>query len=529
MPNSFAVQNSDKYRKELRRVSNIQAKEFLFRYGYSSSSFEVPEYYGAANLENIKLANIRWSKKERPLITTPLNFLTPKGFLSWRNFSLLHPYIFIHLVSEITQKANWEAIKALLAKKTLVSCYSLPDFAANTSSDARKASITRWVQMAENDLIKDGIHYPFLAVTDIKNFYPSVYTHSISWAIHGKEIAKDNRFDYSLLGNKLDKLFQNSRDGQTNGIPVGSMVSDIAAEIILKDIDNEFSKWIRSCSLEDKVLVSRYRDDFRILTKTEEIAKRSLKELSKILDRTYNLSLNSEKTRIFNDVIEGAFRDWANEIKEDFLLREAKYGTLPKEVTAPLLKDLLLKTYKVQKSYPDGRSSVTLLSKLIEHFDSAEVILNIEKSDIHTIISFLRKLSLLREEVSAQVYILLDILLEKLDFDTAEAVIDDLLSVISEEGDYDYQVIWLYRLCLARAPEKCKQILTASKGSALITLLSEDYRNKFLYDYEIFGEVKGLSAPDKKSLQAFTFVNDAILADSVAMRIDRDLILLFEY
>ncbi len=59
----------------------------------------------------------------------------------------------------------------------------------------------------------------------------------------------------------MDKLFQSTMDGQTNGIPVGSMVSDIIAEIILKSVDVELTKLIRSKGVENDVIITRYRDD----------------------------------------------------------------------------------------------------------------------------------------------------------------------------------------------------------------------------------------------------------------------------
>ncbi|WP_347273891.1 RNA-directed DNA polymerase [Candidatus Kuenenia sp.] len=75
---------------------------------------------------------------------------------------------------------------------------------------------------------------------DITNFYNSVYTHSIGWAIHGREEAfKDN--ECLLTGNKIDRLIQYANDGRTNGIPVGSALSDLIAEIILSSIDRKVS------------------------------------------------------------------------------------------------------------------------------------------------------------------------------------------------------------------------------------------------------------------------------------------------
>lgn len=52
--------------------------------------------------------------------------------------------------------------------------------------------------------------YPYLyeLKTDISKYYPSIYTHSIPWAVHTKEIAKSKRKDKKILGNILDGFLQ---------------------------------------------------------------------------------------------------------------------------------------------------------------------------------------------------------------------------------------------------------------------------------------------------------------------------------
>lgn len=39
----------------------------------------------------------------------------------------------------------------------------------------------------------------------VNQFYPSIYTHSIPWALHTKSVAKAKPNDYSLLGSELYK------------------------------------------------------------------------------------------------------------------------------------------------------------------------------------------------------------------------------------------------------------------------------------------------------------------------------------
>src|SRR5215469_12121767 len=80
----------------------------------------------------------------------------------------------------------------------------------------------------------------YLLRTDINQFYPTVYTHSIPWALHTKAICKtqlNTPAGNALLGNKIDKALRLLNDGQTIGIPIGPDTSLLAAEMLLAAID----------------------------------------------------------------------------------------------------------------------------------------------------------------------------------------------------------------------------------------------------------------------------------------------------
>jgi hypothetical protein len=93
----------------------------------------------------------------------------------------------------------------------------------------------------------------YLLRADVARFYPSVYTHSIPWAIHGKAFAKANR-DNRHWGNKLDMLQRNCQDGQTNGIPVGPDTSLVISELLLCRVDKRLA--------DRRIKGLRYMDDY---------------------------------------------------------------------------------------------------------------------------------------------------------------------------------------------------------------------------------------------------------------------------
>ena len=141
---------------------------------------------------------------------------------------------------------------------------------------------------------EDEIHWmagaKFVVEADIAACFPSIYTHTIPWALHSKEEAKKSSSITKHAGNLLDKCTQNTRDRQTNGLLIGPHSSNIVSEIILTRIDS---------ALQGKGYkkVVRHVDDYRYFADSYEEAELFVKTLGLNL-RAYELSLNEKKTRI---------------------------------------------------------------------------------------------------------------------------------------------------------------------------------------------------------------------------------------
>lgn len=109
------------------------------------------------------------------------------GNYQWRPFSIIHPVLYINLVNIITHKDNWKILLNRFKElhNSHVFCCSLPII-----DSKKKNVISNWYENFEQLIIENYINYQWMAKTDITNFYPSIYTHSIPWAIVGKEEAK---------------------------------------------------------------------------------------------------------------------------------------------------------------------------------------------------------------------------------------------------------------------------------------------------------------------------------------------------
>ena len=237
----------------------------------------------------------------------------PKTDLTDRTFGIMHPEIHSDIAWNVA--SGWKKITDhIFHSDNHVNSYSfpIPLNARKPGELSRKRAgrlIYEWLEMVETDLTHDAYRYKYMIKTDIKNFYPSIYTHSIPWALHTRQYIRggSRRYNMSLLGNRLDRLFQAANDGCTNGIPIGPAVSDLIAEIILAAVDRQLSPTL----VQLDILAVRFKDDYRFLCKKETDGAKILKDLQRNLG-SFSLLLNEEKTERVA-LPEGLFRPWRSQ------------------------------------------------------------------------------------------------------------------------------------------------------------------------------------------------------------------------
>ena len=145
----------------------------------------------------------------------------------------------------------------------------------------------------------------YVVHTDIANFFPSIYSHSVPWAMHGKSRSK-GKFSLLMSGNLLDKTTQNTRDGQTNGLLIGPHSSNVISEILLTSVDTRMlQKGYRG--------FYRHIDDYTFYATNHEQAEDFLADLGKQL-REYELVLNGHKTKILRLPLPMS-QDWRRRLK----------------------------------------------------------------------------------------------------------------------------------------------------------------------------------------------------------------------
>jgi len=300
------------------QLSPAEAKKFLIK-EESYLNYDLPLYFTFKNLlskvdstlKGKKLSDFCSSRASEYEDVNYQLFSNKDGKYAWRPFQIIHPALYVSLVNNITEKDNWNLIKDRFAKffdNKKIECHSLPMVSNIKSKKDKEVQIYTWWQQIEQRSIELALEYKYILHADISDCYGSIYTHSISWALHTKEEAKKrvNRNNKNLIGVVIDHLLQDMNYGQTNGIPQGSNLMNLIAEMVLGYIDLLLSEKISKTNISDYKIL-RYRDDYRILTNNPFEAEIITKMLSEILTGL-GLKLNADKTKATDNVIKSSLK-----------------------------------------------------------------------------------------------------------------------------------------------------------------------------------------------------------------------------
>lgn len=131
----------------------------------------------------------------------------------------------------------------------------------------------------------------YIVHADVSKCFPSIYTHSLPWALVGKKEAKlhAGAKNKGLWYNQIDHYAQNCKYGETHGLLIGPHMSNLLGEIILTVVDKELY------SKDWKFI--RHIDDYTCYVDSFEKAHLFLIDLNTEL-RKFDLSINDKKTEI---------------------------------------------------------------------------------------------------------------------------------------------------------------------------------------------------------------------------------------
>jgi hypothetical protein len=224
-----------------------------------------------------------------------------KGKLSRRFLQIPNPKHFALLAEKI--EANWIDFENI---------YNLSNYSKSRPVPDAKRSVTvksKGVANFRSDLLNISSGKRILVKVDISKFYPTIYTHTIAWALLGKNLAKsyfkqkanidtliaqgDLNAALFKASEGIDAALRNCQERQSIGIPIGPDTSHIISEAIACRIDNILESNFSGIGLK----AARYFDDYFLYVSSKDEADKVLKGLQLILN-DFQLEINESKVQI---------------------------------------------------------------------------------------------------------------------------------------------------------------------------------------------------------------------------------------
>lgn len=433
--------------KNVLSLSASKAKDFFLK-EESYSNITLPTYFSFQKLlekldkklQNKSLKNF-FVQKDAPSNYDDVNYIiynNKDGCYAWRPLQLLNPIIYVALVNYITQAKVWKLIKTrfnTFQKNGNILSKGIP--VLNFSKKKQQASqVLNWWNEVEQLSLEQALEYSYLFSTDISDCYGSIYTHTISWALHGKENAKQSIKDKSikLEGDDIDNLIRQMTYNQTNGIPQGSVLMDFIAEIVLGYADLLLTQKLNAEKITDYKII-RYRDDYRIFVNNTQNGNQIVKFLTEVMIEL-GFKLNATKTQKTEDVIEGS-------LKRDKLYRISHLEDLNRFcLNKGNLQKQLIRIYDFSKKFPNSGSLQSLLTEY-----NKNIKFNTDDKNIIPVISIAFAIAYNNPRVYPTIAAIIGKSLSYLsDFEKRVNIIQKIKKKLKEKPNTEYMEIWLQRI-----------------------------------------------------------------------------------
>lgn len=226
-----------------------------------------------------------------------------------RLMGIPNPFKYQRACAEL--RDNWDKIRAHFHKMTDGQSYRISRIHIRKEYNEKrifKMTYKNWRVDGNpelNLLMHDKGTSRFLVQTDISICFPNIYTHSIPWALVGKEEAKQTIRDNAWY-NRIDQACSDMRNGETHGLLIGPHTSNLLSEIILTVVDKKlYDKGYR---------YTRNIDDYECYVNSHDEAQRFLRDLEGAL-REFDLSLNHKKTKVIELLI-GIEKNWTHQLRD---------------------------------------------------------------------------------------------------------------------------------------------------------------------------------------------------------------------
>jgi len=241
-----------------------------------------------------------------------LDVITNKdGKYGVRPLTLANPFLYYMLARDICSEQSWPKVQECFKAYTsehFEAC-AIPMVKVEDKPEPFKGatSILNWWNKMEQQSLELSLQYRYMFVTDITNCFGQINPESIGWALARKNTPHETD-ENNELAAKIQYYLRAMQQGKNIGIPQGSTLFSLIAELVLGYTDMLFEQAIQKAQSEDKLpknlkyRVLRYVDDYRIFCNDRDVLDKLSYMLQDILER-FNFRMNTSKTRISTDLI----------------------------------------------------------------------------------------------------------------------------------------------------------------------------------------------------------------------------------
>lgn len=282
--------------------------------------------------------------------------LNKDGKYAVRVLSLSNPFLYYLLAREICTPEHWAAILddfKVFGSTPHIHVVSIPVIQAENESFHKATTILNWWDKFEQASIRMSLDYRYMFATDITNCYGCIELRTVEKALCRKGTASEAEVKTDIV-----RILTMLRQGRNIGLPQGSTLYDIVAEIVLGYADMLLHEELVRKGITEGYEILRYRDDYKVFADNKDLLERISYTLQHVLE-SLNLRLNSAKTRISSSII-------TDSIKPDklaYIYNTPIYNN-KKCCDFDGIQKQLLFILQFGRQYPDCGQMRMLLSKL---------------------------------------------------------------------------------------------------------------------------------------------------------------------
>lgn len=282
--------------------------------------------------------------------------LNKDGRYAVRVLSLSNPFLYYLLAREICTPEHWAAILddfKVFGSAPHIQAVGIPVIPADKENFHKATTILNWWNRFEQMAVKLSLDYRYMFVTDITNCYGTIELQTVEKALSRKGTASEVDVKTDIV-----RILTMLRQGRNIGLPQGSTLYDIVAEIVLGYADMLLREALERDGITEGYEILRYRDDYKVFANDKDLLERISYTLQHVLEGL-NLRLNSAKTRISDSII-------TDSIKPDklaYIYNTPIYNN-KKQCDFDGIQKQLLFILQFGRQYPDCGQMRMLLSKL---------------------------------------------------------------------------------------------------------------------------------------------------------------------